>query len=424
MKKNIFKNTIEFAEKLDRKDELADFQNYFYFPKIDNKRSHLYFCGNSLGLQPKRLKDDILQEINDWKNYGVEGHLEAKNPWFSYHELLNGISANLVGAKENEVVVMNSLTVNLHLLMISFYQPNGKKKKILIEGNPFPSDLYAVKSQLKLHNNDPENDLIIIKPNRNNIVSTDRILDAIKSNKDDIALILLGGVNYLTGQLFDIKKITEVAKEYNCIIGLDLAHAVGNVNLKLSEWGVDFAAWCGYKYLNGGPGAPSGVFINSKYFNSKTIKRLEGWWGHSKLKRFDPDKEFKPILSAEAWQLSNPPILSMAGLLSSLTVFEDVGMQKLIKKSHNLTSYLEFLLKKNLNRKIEILTPEENDERGCQLSIKIIDHNDKITNLLYQKSVVCDFRKPDILRIAPVPLYNSYLACYQLVDILKGIMDE
>ena len=423
MKKNIFNNTFQCAIDLDTKDELAHFQNEFHFPKINDKKSSLYFCGNSLGLQPKKLKDDLFQELEDWKNYGVEGHLNAKNPWFSYHELLNETSSEIVGAKSKEVVVMNSLTVNLHLLMISFYRPTKKKKKILIESNAFPSDYYAVQSQLRYHNNDPLNDIVILDSNKDKMISTDHIIDTIKKNKDEISLILLGGVNYLTGQLFDLEKIAYFAKEYGCVIGLDLAHATGNVKLKLNKWNIDFAAWCGYKYLNGGPGAPSGVYINSKYLDDKNIKRFEGWWGHDKSNRFSTDSTFKSIKTAEAWQLSNPPIFSMAALLSSLRIFKNADFNKLLNKSKLLTSYLEYLLIENLSNNIKIITPKNQNFRGCQLSIIINDSNKEILNKLYKKSVVCDYRKPNVLRIAPVPLYNSFSDCYNFVKILKNIIN-
>ena len=422
MKKNIFYNTREYANRLDKNDELANLKKQFHFPNIHHKRSSLYFCGNSLGLQSIQVKEDVLQVIEDWRNYAVEGHFNAKTPWFKYHEFLNKTTSDIVGAKSNEIVIMNSLTVNLHLLMVSFYKPKLRKKKILIEANTFPSDLYAVQSQLKFHNNDPKNDLIILDSDNDKIISTEQIINTIKSKRDEIALILLGGVNYLTGQLFDIEIISNVAKECDCIIGLDLAHAAGNVELKLNEWDIDFASWCGYKYLNGGPGAPSGVFINSKYFNSKGIKRFEGWWGHDKANRFALSKKFQPINSAEAWQISNPPILSMAGLLSSLKIFDKVGMGKLIKKSHLMTSYLEYLLKENFDNDIKILTPDNKYERGCQLSIQFKSLNKDIIQKLYQNSTICDFREPNILRIAPVPLYNSYLDCYKLVNILKDIL--
>tara|TARA_B000000557_G_C20812935_1_gene461279 strand:+ start:5237 stop:6511 length:1275 start_codon:yes stop_codon:yes gene_type:complete len=422
MKKNIYNNSLQFSKKVDSNDKLFNLKDKFHFPIINGSRSSLYFCGNSLGLQPKETKKDILQEIDDWKNLAVEGHFKAKKSWFNYHSYLCEASSKIVGCKYEETVIMNSLTVNLHLLMVSFYKPNKKKKKILIEENAFPSDFYAVKSQLKFHNNDPVNDLIIVRKDKNHLFSTEKIINTIERNKDQIAMILLGGVNYLTGQLLDLKKITTVAKENGCIIGLDLAHAAGNVNLKLHSWGVDFAAWCGYKYLNGGPGAPSGIFINSIYHQNSDLKRFEGWWGHDKTSRFELQSHFKPMVSAEAWQLSNPPIFSMAALLSSLNIFNSVGMKNLLDKSNQLTSYLEYLLIDSLSDQITIISPKRKNERGCQLSIKFKNFNKDIVKLLYKEKIICDYRKPNILRIAPVPLYNSFEDCYHLVKTLKKIL--
>tara|TARA_Y100001978_G_scaffold21615_1_gene17688 strand:- start:493 stop:1764 length:1272 start_codon:yes stop_codon:yes gene_type:complete len=423
MKKNIYKNSLQFSKKADSNDKLFNLKDKFHFPIINGSRSSLYFCGNSLGLQPKETKKEILQEIDDWKNLAVEGHFKPDKSWFNYHSYLNESTSKIVGCKYEETVTMNSLTVNLHLLMVTFYQPNNKKKKILIENNAFPSDLYAVKSQLKFHNNDPVNDLIILEKENDNLLSTEKIIRTINENKDQIAMILLGGVNYLTGQLLDLKKITAAAKENGCIIGLDLAHAAGNVELKLHNWGVDFAAWCGYKYLNGGPGAPSGIFINSIYHQNSDLKRFEGWWGHDKLSRFEHQSHFKPLPSAEAWQLSNPPIFSMAALLSSLNIFISVGMKNLFFKSDQLTTYLEYLLIDSLSDQITIISPKKNSDRGCQLSIKFKNFNKNIVKLLYEKKIICDFRKPNILRIAPVPLYNSFEDCYNLVEKLKKILE-
>jgi len=322
------------------------------------------------------------------------------------------------------VVVMNSLSVNLHLLMSSFYRPNGQKKKILMEHNAFPSDRYAVQSQLKFHGNNPIDDLIILTPDDGANITTNRILDYFDQNGGEIAMVLIGGVNYYSGQAFDMKAITNKAHEHNCLVGFDLAHATGNIGLKLHDWGVDFAAWCGYKYLNGGPGAPSGVFIHERHLGLKDIPRFEGWWGHDKVTRFDMSEEFMPLPTVEAWQLSNPPILSMAALLASLEIFHEAGISQLREKSEKLTSYFEALIKSELSNQIEIITPTSPQGRGCQLSLRLLQPVEDITKLLHDRGVISDWREPDVIRVAPVPLYNSFKDCYTFVQILKDILNE
>ncbi len=336
-----------------------------------------------------------------------------------YHEFLTAYSAEIVGALDKEVVVMNSLTVNLHLLMTSFYRPKAKRKKILIEKNAFPSDRYAVQSQLKFHGNDPDNDLLILNSENEDIITMNDVLDCLENHGDEIALVLLGGVNYYTGQAFDMEAITDKAQNFGCRVGFDLAHAAGNLKMKLHDWGVDFAAWCGYKYLNGGPGAPSSIFVHERHLEKIDIPRFEGWWGHDKGSRFDMPEKFIPLKTAEAWQLSNPPILSMAALLSSLEIFHEVGMLSLIKKSKKLTAYLESLLISQLNEKLKIITPKSNKSRGCQLSIRLKNRSDKIMEKLHDNGVICDWREPDVIRVAPVPLYNSFKDCHDFVFKLK-----
>ena len=415
---------IESAKKLDQADPLSHFRNRFYLPKTESGEPFIYFCGNSLGLQPDTASKFINEELDAWKQYGVEGHFHAKRPWMPYHEFLTQYSAEIVGALEKEVVVMNSLSVNLHLLMTSFYRPTGKRKKILIEHNAFPSDRYAVQSQLKLHGNHPTDDLIILQSNDGAIITTDSILDCFEQNGDEIAMILIGGVNYYSGQAFDMKAITKKAHEYNCVVGFDLAHATGNIELKLHEWEVDFAAWCGYKYLNGGPGAPSGVFIHERHLGQSDIPRFEGWWGHDKSTRFAMPDEFIPIETAEAWQLSNPPIMAMAPLLASLEIFHEAGMDNLVAKSIQLTDYLEKLILSQFSGEIEIITPTNPNDRGCQLSLRLINPIENIMDQLHEVGIIADWREPDVIRIAPMPLYNTFVDCFEFVRRLKSAISE
>ena len=413
---------LDFALEQDQKDPLAHFRGRFHFPETKTGKPFIYFCGNSLGLQPDTAEQYIKEELDAWKKLGVDGHLKGKRPWLTYHELLTHYSAKLVGALDREVVVMNSLTVNLHLLMTSFYRPNGKRKKILIENNAFPSDRYAVQSQLKIHGNHPKEDLMILNPDQGETITTEWILDCFEHHGDEITMVFIGGVNYYSGQAFDMEAITKKAHEYNCLVGFDLAHGVGNLHLKLHDWGVDFAAWCGYKYLNGGPGAPSGVFIHERHLGKSDIPRFEGWWGHDKSTRFQMPDEFVPTTSAEAWQLSNPSIFSMAPLLASLELFHEAGIENLRKKSEKLTSYLEDLLENELEDEIEIITPKSIEDRGCQLSLRLKTVIPNIMDELHRQGILADWREPDVVRIAPVPLYNNFEDCYQFVQRMKKIV--
>ena len=413
-----------YAKKLDLNDSLSSYRKKYHLPKTKSGESFIYFCGNSLGLQTYNASTYINEVLDSWKKYGVEGHFNKNRPWMPYHEFLTKYSAELVGALDEEVVVLNSLTVNLHLLMISFYRPIGKKKKILIENNAFPSDRYAVESQLKFHKNNPINDLIIMQPDKGELISTHKIIEYIEKYGHEIAMILIGGVNYLSGQAFNMKKITQKAHKHGCLVGYDLAHATGNLEMHLHDWGVDFASWCGYKYLNGGPGAPSGVFIHEKHLNKGDYPRFDGWWGHEKSTRFKMPDNFNPIQTAEAWQISNPPILSMAALLASLEIFKEAGIDNLIDKSKKLTSFLESLIKLELNDKVKIITPTLPQYRGCQLSIKLLHPNHDIVTILKNKGIICDWREPDVIRVAPVPLYNSFVDCFNFVKILKSILNE
>ena len=415
---------LDLAKALDRADSLAHFRKRFHLPKTESGEPFIYFCGNSLGLQPDTASQFINEELDAWKQFGVEGHFHAKRPWMPYHEFLTQYSAEIVGGQENEVVVMNSLSVNLHLLMTSFYRPQGEKKKILIEHNAFPSDRYAVQSQLKFHGNHPIDDLMILQPDKGAIITTDWILDCFEHHGDEIAMVLIGGVNYYSGQAFDMKAITKKAHEYNCLVGFDLAHAAGNLKLELHKWGVDFAAWCGYKYLNGGPGAPSGVFIHERHLGKTDIPRFEGWWGHDKSTRFEMPDEFIPMETAEAWQLSNPPIMALAPLLASLEIFHEAVIDNLVKKSVQLTNYLEKLILSELSGKIDIITPKSSNDRGCQLSLRLVHPINNIMDKLNGVGIIADWREPDVIRIAPVPLYNSFEDCYTFLEKLKSIINE
>ncbi len=412
-----FQNSLQFAIDLDFNDPLNDYRDRFYFPKDNKGNDTIYFTGNSLGLQPKSTKNYINQELDDWAKFGVEGHVHAKNPWMPYHEFVAEKLAKVVGALPTEVVAMNSLTVNLHLMMVSFYRPLGKKRKIIIANNEFPSDIYAVKSQLKFHNFS-DDDLIIAKAkDGKDIISTDEIIKIINENKDEIALLMFAGVNYYTGQYYDIKRITEECHNHDIIAGFDLAHAAGNVPVKLHDWNVDFAVWCSYKYLNSGPGGIAGAFVHQRHKDFKG-NRFEGWWGTNKENRFLMKPDFEPISGVEAWQLSNPPIFQLAALNASLDIFEEVGINNLRVKSEKLTGFLEFLLNNLPKDIISVITPKEAAQRGCQLSIKIKDGK-KIFNILTEKGVVADWREPDIIRVAPVPLYNSYEDVFKFYQILK-----
>lgn len=416
-------NSASFALELDELDALRGFRQKFHIPKRSNGDEVLYFTGNSLGLQPKSTRGYIEQELTDWETFGVEGHFHAKNPWMPYHEFLTDQMAEIVGAEPIEVVVMNSLTVNLHLLMVSFYRPGGKRTKIVIEKGAFPSDQYAVQSQISFHGHKIKDSLIEIQPREGeSTLRSEDILDTIRQNGEEIALILLGGVNYYTGQAFDFDSITRVGHEVGAVVGFDLAHAAGNILLKLHDWNVDFAAWCSYKYLNSGPGGIAGVFIHSNHLERTDLPRFAGWWGHDKTTRFLMGDEFVPMKSAEGWQLSNPPIFQMASLRASLEIFHEAGMIGLREKSVKLTNYLEFLLKEIESDRIEIITPGNAEQRGCQLSIRVRDADKSLYKEISEQGVFADWREPDVIRVAPVPLYNSFTDVWKFVGILKDCL--
>ena len=415
----IFNNSRELALELDNKDPLLSYNDKFHFPVQENGNKHIYLCGNSLGLQAKITESFVKQELDDWKALGVEGHFHAQNPWLPYHEFLSESYSKIVGSKKSEVIAMNTLSVNLHLMMVSFYRPNETKNKIIIEGDAFPSDIYAVESHMKHHGIDPSESLIKLRPREGEvIIRLEDIINVIEQNSESVSLIMLGGVNYYTGQLFDMKKITQVAHNHGILVGFDLAHAVGNVLLSLHDWNVDFAVWCSYKYLNSGPGSVAGAFIHERH-HDKNLERFAGWWGHDKESRFKMPDQFQPIQTAEGWQLSNPSILSLAAVRASLSLFDEVGMSQLITKSKNLTSYLVFLLNQIPNDRINIITPEQ---RGCQISISVKNGNKDLFNEITKRGVIADWREPDVIRVAPVPLYNSYLDVYNFYQVLKEIL--
>ncbi|ALJ06230.1 kynureninase [Pseudalgibacter alginicilyticus] len=416
---------LDYAKEQDSIDHLSNYRNQFHIPKDKYGKDVIYLCGNSLGLQPKLTKTYINQELEDWKNLGVDGHFEAKNPWLDYNKLLIKNMAHVVGAKPIEVVVMNTLTTNLHLMMVSFYQPTKSRYKILIEKDAFPSDKYAVESQLRHHGYDDKESLILWEPRKNEALNRYEELEAILKNQGhEIALIMIGAINYYTGQYFDLKHITTLAHQYGCKVGFDCAHAAGNVQLNLHDSGVDFAVWCTYKYLNAGPGSLAGCFVHERHAYKKELNRFTGWWSHNKETRFKMRDNFDVIPGAEGWQLSNPPILSMAAIKASLELFNEVGIEKLTEKSKSLTGYFEFLVNKLNNNAIKIITPNNPNERGCQLSIQVKNANKSLHKKLTEASVVCDWREPDVIRCAPTPLYNSFTDVYFMVEKLKKLINE
>ena len=402
---------------MDGRDPLAGFRDRFCIPKTKNREECVYLCGHSLGLQPKSAASYVEQELRDWGELGVEGHFHAKNPWMPYHRLLTRQTAELVGAEGSEVVVMNSLTVNLHLMMASFYRPNQQRHKIVMERGAFPSDQYAVKSQIRFHGIEPAMSLIELAAREGeSCIRDEDITELIEREGESIALILLGGVNYATGQVFDMAEITRVGHKKGCVVAFDLAHAVGNIPLRLHDWGADFAVWCSYKYLNGGPGCAAGCFVHARHGHRKELPRFAGWWGHEENTRFQMGPEFHAIAGAEGWQLSNPPILALAPLRASMEIFAEAGMERLRVKSGSLTSYLEFLLRENKSTKLSIITPCEPERRGAQLSIRLPEEGREICDKLAGQGVFGDWREPDTFRVAAVPLYNSYRDVFRFVE--------
>ena len=421
----MFQNTLEYAKKQDAEDTLAHCRKKFNIPKNQDGEELIYLCGNSLGLQPKVTSEYIKEEMDAWAKLGVDGHTEGKHPWMPYHEFLTKNMAKIVGAKPSEVVVMNTLTTNLHLMMVSFYQPTETKYKIVVESDAFPSDKYAVESQLKFHNIDPKDGLILWKPRKGEELCRLEDLEEIMAKQgEEIALLMIGSPNYYTGQAFPLKKITELGHKYNCLVGFDLAHGAGNIQPNLHETAADFAVWCTYKYLNSGPGSLGGCFVHERHGNNPNLNRFAGWWGHNKKTRFNMRYEFDPIPGAEGWQLSNPPILSMAAIRASLDTFAEAGFENLRKKSERLTGYLEFLLDEMKMDAINVITPRNPIERGCQLSIQLKNADRKLHDKLTQAGIISDWREPDVIRIAPTPLYNSFEDVYRFSEKLKSILEE
>ena len=425
-----FDRSVEGAAAFDRTDELRSYRDRFHIPRKESGEPVVYLTGNSLGLQPDTAREAVNEVLDDWATFGVGGHFRAKHAWMPYHEYLTSATAAIVGAKHSEVVVMNSLTVNLHLLMASFYRPEGKRTKILIENHAFPSDRYAVRSHIEWHGLNADDELIIAgKSNNLDILPETKIESILEEFADEIALVLIGGVNYYSGQLFDMPRITRAAHAVGAKVGFDLAHGAGNVELKLHDWDVDFASWCSYKYLNAGPGGPSGVYIHERHSQSK-MGRLAGRWGHDKSSRFEMPDAFEPISNAESWQMSNPPILSLAGLRASLMIFSEVGIASLRAKSLKLTAYLAHLIEHDLSEDIHIITPSNPSRRGAQLSLRVLPRSTssppdspsrgrRIFEHLEAAGVICDWREPDIIRLAPVPLYNSFGDAWLFAEHLK-----
>jgi len=423
-----FTNSLDFAKQLDADDALKDFRSKFYIPIINGKEC-IYLTGNSLGLQPKSAQDYVVDELEDWASFGVEGHFHARNPWFSYHEIFPPLLTKIIGALPEEIVVMNQLTVNLHLLLASFYRPTKERYKIICEAKAFPSDQYAFESQVRFHGFDPATAIIEATPREGeHSLRTEDILSLIKHYGNETALVIFGAVNYYSGQVFNMQAICKASHDAGAYCGFDLAHAAGNVELHMHDWDVDFACWCSYKYLNSGPGGVAGAFIHQKHIADATIPRLAGWWGYDKSTRFNMDKGFKAIPTAEGWQLSNAPVLSMAAHHASLDVFEDAGMEDLFAKGQQLSNYLLFILDEinsGMNEKmIEVITPRDEKEKGCQVSMLMLQKGKEVFEALKQNGVLADWREPNVIRVAPVPLYNSFEDVYRFGEIVKNILER
>lgn len=414
-----FQATLSCARTLDEQDELSAFKHQFYFPQ-HNGRNAIYLCGNSLGLQPKNVQPAIETELKTWREIAIEGYFNGTNPWLYYHDYLKPSLSKIVGAKEEEITVMNALTVNLHLMMLSFYKPSKHRYKIMMEAGAFPSDQYAVETQVKHYGYDAGDSIIEIAPRQGEkILKDEDILLAIEHNKDSLASIIFGGINYYTGQLFDIKNITEAAQKAGAIAGWDLAHVAGNVPVQLHEWNVDFAVWCSYKYLNGGPGSAGGVFVHEKHFSANNTFRLGGWWGNDEKTRFKMEKTFIPKQNAGGWNVSTTQVFNMVALKASLELFDDAGIFKLRAKSIELTGYLEFLLHQLNNIKFEIITPKEKERRGAQLCLYFSEKGKAIHQKMLENGMIVDYREPGVIRVAPAPLYNSFQDVYRFYELLK-----
>ena len=415
-----FKDGRPFAEQLDREDPLRARRDEFNFPLDRNGYSPVYLCGNSLGLQPRRAVEFVEEELAAWRDYAVDGHFHSDRPWVSYHRHAASGFAELTGARLSEVVAMNTLTVNLHVLMASFYRPTSRRYKIIIEAQAFPSDRYAVASQLRLHGFDPEAGLLEWQPGADGLLHTADLSALLQQEGDSVALLLLPGVQYYSGQVLDMRAVCELGRDAGCAVGLDLAHAIGNVEMALHDWGPDFATWCTYKYLNSGPGAISGAYVHDRHFSPDNLNQLHGWWGNDESTRFRMAKAFDPAQGAELWQMSNPPVLALAPVIASLQMFQEVGMAALVDKSRKLTGYLEWLLHSRFAGRVESITPP--DARGCQLSLVVRDRNVNARALfegLCERNVTGDWREPDVIRVAPAPMYNSFVDVFEFAERLE-----
>jgi kynureninase len=428
-----FENSLDFAKRLDQDDPIANIRKEFAIPKMPNGQDEIYLCGNSLGLQPKLAAEYVQRELTQWASLGVKGHFTGDYPWMPYHEFLSEGYAELVGAHDDEVVAMNSLTANLHFMMVSFYKPTQTRYKILIEDHAFPSDHYAVESQIKFHGFNPDDAMILVKPREGeDAIRHQDLMDIIEKEGDSLALIMLPGVQYYTGQVFDMKAITELGHQKGCKVGFDLAHATGNIVMQLHQWQVDFAAWCTYKYLNSGPGSVAGCFVHRNHHKDTELSRFAGWWGHDKATRFKMENSFKPMQSAEAWQLSNPPVLSLAAIRGSLDTIKKAGGIKVMReKGVKLASFMRYLLETNLPNSISVLTPSNPKEAGCQLSLTVQVNGEvnqelgkKVFDLIEEQGVTGDWRYPNVIRVAAVPQYNSFEDVYRFVDILKTAIQQ
>jgi kynureninase len=418
-----YQHTLAFAQELDQRDPLSKFRSQFHLLQ-KNGNPVVYLCGNSLGLQPKNARAAIDQELNDWAEFGVEGHFDGKNPWKYYHHFLTEQAARVVGAKPGEVVIMNNLTANLHLMMVSFYRPTATRYKIMMEATAFPSDQYAMESQARFHGLNPGDAIIELKPREGEYtLRTEDILAQINEHKNELAIVMMGGVNYYTGQAFDMAAITKAAHEAGAVAGFDLAHAAGNLHLKLHEWDVDFAVWCTYKYLNSGPGGTSGVFVNERHGNNPDLVRFAGWWGHDEKTRFLMQKGFKPMEGAAGWQLSNAQIFPMAVHKASLELFDEAGMENLRSKSEQLTGYLEYVLS-HFTGHLTVITPREKEARGCQLSIIVKEDGRKLFDYLVENNILPDWREPDVIRMSPVPMYNSFEDIFRVGEVMKKYFNQ
>jgi kynureninase len=416
-----YEKSREFARQMDRQDPLREFRKRFYVPRVNGKPS-IYFAGNSLGLQPRKIKEYLLEELDDWAKLGVEGHVHGTRPWIGYHKQTKKALSVITGAKRGEVVAMNHLTVNLHLLLVSFYRPTRKRFRILTEQGAFPSDQYVIESQLRFHGFDPKGALVELKPREGEFcLRTEDILEAMEYHRESLALVFLGAVHYYTGQFFDLKRITEAGHRAGAVVGFDLAHAIGNVILNLHTDDVDFAAWCSYKYLNSGPGAIAGIFVHERHGNNPGLPRFSGWWGHDEKVRFEMKKGFSAMPGADGWQLSNHPILLSAAHLAALEVTVEAGMKNLRRKSEQLTGYLEFLLNTIDPQKdvIQLLTPPDKNERGCQLSLYMKSGGKKVFQRLIKSGVIADWREPNVIRLAPVPLYNTFEEVFRVSEVIE-----